>query len=97
MTFGKALACILCPPFAVRDKGCGTVLFVGVLWLCVWIPGSIAAFVIEREREPQIVDVYHHYERPRPRPRPEPTPQPRTRPRVYMRPSEKSQETPPEE
>ncbi|MFW6164375.1 MAG: YqaE/Pmp3 family membrane protein [Planctomycetota bacterium] len=46
MTFGRALLCILLPPLAVLDKGCGTVLIVTLLTLAGWVPGAIAALVV---------------------------------------------------
>jgi uncharacterized membrane protein YqaE (UPF0057 family) len=46
MTLGKMLWCIFLPPVAVLDRGLGSVLLVFVLWLCGWIPGTIAAWVI---------------------------------------------------
>lgn len=54
MGLGKGLLCILCPPLAVLDKGCGTVLLVTVLWCCAWVPGSIAAWIIN-SRQPQVI------------------------------------------
>jgi uncharacterized membrane protein YqaE (UPF0057 family) len=46
MGFGRALLCLLLPPLAVLDKGCGTVLIVAALTLCGWVPGAIAALVV---------------------------------------------------
>jgi len=46
MSFLRALVCILLPPLAVLDKGCGSILLVTLLWLLGWIPGVIAALVI---------------------------------------------------
>ena len=46
MSIGRALLCILLPPLAVLDKGCGSLLLVTVLTLCGWIPGIIGALVI---------------------------------------------------
>jgi uncharacterized membrane protein YqaE (UPF0057 family) len=46
MGLGRALLCIMLPPLAVLDKGCGTVLIVAVLTLFGWVPGAIAALVI---------------------------------------------------
>lgn len=46
MSASQVLWCILVPPYAVRHKGCGIMLIVGLLWLCAWIPGSIAALLI---------------------------------------------------
>ncbi len=41
----RALICILFPPLAVIDRGCGAILLVFILTLCGWIPGVIAAIV----------------------------------------------------
>ncbi len=49
MGLGRAILCLLLPPLAVIDKGCGSLLLVTVLWLCGWIPGVIAAVVICRD------------------------------------------------
>jgi uncharacterized membrane protein YqaE (UPF0057 family) len=46
MGLGRALLCIFLPPLAVLDKGCGSVLIVGILTLAGWIPGIIAALII---------------------------------------------------
>ena len=45
MSLGRALLCILLPPLAILDKGCGTILLVTLLTLCGWVPGVIAALV----------------------------------------------------
>jgi len=39
----RAIICIIFPPLAVLDKGCGSILLVIILTLCGWIPGVIAA------------------------------------------------------
>jgi uncharacterized membrane protein YqaE (UPF0057 family) len=46
MGCGRALLCILFPPLAVLDKGCGAILLVAVLTLCGWVPGAIAALIV---------------------------------------------------
>jgi len=46
MGLGRALLCILLPPLAILDKGCGTILLVSLLTLCGWVPGVIAALVV---------------------------------------------------
>ncbi|MEZ7496854.1 YqaE/Pmp3 family membrane protein [Leeuwenhoekiella aequorea] len=46
MSFLRALVAIFLPPLAVLDKGCGSVLIVGLLTICGWIPGIIAALII---------------------------------------------------
>ena len=43
MGCGRALLCIIFPPLAVIDRGCGTVIIVLLLTLAGWIPGAIAA------------------------------------------------------
>ena len=42
----RALLCIRLPPLAVIDRGCGTVLIVFALTLAGWIPGVIAALLV---------------------------------------------------
>ncbi len=42
----RALVCILFPPLAVLDQGCGSILLVAVLTCIGWVPGVIAAIVI---------------------------------------------------
>lgn len=49
MSCSRALLCILFPPLAVLDKGCGTVMIVGILTLLGWIPGAIAALIVVNE------------------------------------------------
>jgi uncharacterized membrane protein YqaE (UPF0057 family) len=51
MGFGRAVVCILLPPLAVIDKGCGSILLVTVLTLFGWIPGIIGAMVICTRKE----------------------------------------------
>jgi uncharacterized membrane protein YqaE (UPF0057 family) len=42
----RVLICILLPPLAVLDKGCGSFLLVFVLTMLGWIPGILAALII---------------------------------------------------
>lgn len=42
----RVLVCLFCPPLAVLDKGCGSILIVAVLTGVGWVPGVIAALVI---------------------------------------------------
>ena len=51
MGFFRAVFCILLPPLAVIDKGCGSILLVTVLTICGWIPGIIGAMVICTRKE----------------------------------------------
>jgi uncharacterized membrane protein YqaE (UPF0057 family) len=46
MGCGRAILCIIFPPLAVLDRGCGTVLIVFLLTLAAWIPGVIAALLV---------------------------------------------------
>ncbi len=46
MGCGRALLCILFPPLAVIDRGCGTVVIVLALTLAGWVPGAIAALFL---------------------------------------------------
>jgi len=42
----RVLICLFCPPLAVLDKGCGSIVLVAVLTGVGWVPGVIAALVI---------------------------------------------------
>ncbi|RPD98519.1 YqaE/Pmp3 family membrane protein [Aureibaculum marinum] len=42
----RVLLSIICPPLAVLDKGCGSIVIVFLLTLCGWVPGIIAALII---------------------------------------------------
>jgi uncharacterized membrane protein YqaE (UPF0057 family) len=46
MGFWRAVLCIILPPLAVLDKGCGTILIVAILTLVGWIPGVLAALIV---------------------------------------------------
>jgi uncharacterized membrane protein YqaE (UPF0057 family) len=46
----RAILCLILPPLAVIDKGCGSILIVTVLTLVGWVPGVIAAVVIALDR-----------------------------------------------
>ncbi len=51
MSIPRAIICILLPPLAVIDKGCGSFLIVLMLTLFGWIPGIIGAMVICTRKE----------------------------------------------
>jgi len=38
--------CVLFPPLSVLDRGCGAILIVTVLTIAGWVPGVIAALLI---------------------------------------------------
>jgi len=42
----RVLVCIIFPPLAVLDKGCGSIVITTLLTLVGWVPGVIAALVI---------------------------------------------------
>ncbi|MBI9040134.1 YqaE/Pmp3 family membrane protein [Lutibacter sp.] len=42
----RVFLCIIFPPLAVVDKGCGSILIVFILTCLGWIPGVIAALII---------------------------------------------------
>lgn len=46
MGCGRAIICIIFPPLAVIDRGCGTFLIVLLLTAAGWIPGVIAALLL---------------------------------------------------
>jgi len=46
MGLGRAVLCVIFPPLAVLDRGCGTVLLVLLLTLAGWVPGVIAALLL---------------------------------------------------
>ncbi|MFC2110477.1 YqaE/Pmp3 family membrane protein [Bacteroidota bacterium] len=50
MSFLRALACIFFPPLGVYDKGCGSILIVLILTIAGWVPGIIAALIINNKK-----------------------------------------------
>jgi uncharacterized membrane protein YqaE (UPF0057 family) len=46
MGCGRAILCLIFPPLAVIDRGCGTVIIVFALTLAGWVPGAIAALLL---------------------------------------------------
>jgi len=47
----RVLVCIILPPLAVLDKGCGSVVIVSLLTLAGWVPGVIGALVINNKND----------------------------------------------
>jgi len=45
----RVLLCIILPPLAVLDKGCGSIVIVTLLTLAGWVPGVIGALVINNK------------------------------------------------
>jgi uncharacterized membrane protein YqaE (UPF0057 family) len=46
MSCGRVVLCVLLPPLAVLDKGCGSIVIVFLLTLLGWVPGVIGALII---------------------------------------------------
>jgi uncharacterized membrane protein YqaE (UPF0057 family) len=46
----RAIICIIFPPLAVIDRGCGAILLVLILTCCGWIPGVIAAILFNTRK-----------------------------------------------
>lgn len=46
MSCSRVLLCVLLPPLAVLDRGCGSIALVLVLTLCGWVPGALTALMI---------------------------------------------------
>ena len=42
----RVLLCIVFPPLAVIDKGCGSILLVIILTSLGWVPGTLGALLI---------------------------------------------------
>jgi uncharacterized membrane protein YqaE (UPF0057 family) len=49
MSLFRAVLCIVFPPLAVLDRGCGTIVIVMLLTLAGWVPGAIAALLLNYE------------------------------------------------
>lgn len=49
MSIWRVILCIIFPPLAVYDKGCGSFLIVLLLTLAGWIPGVIGALIINNK------------------------------------------------
>jgi uncharacterized membrane protein YqaE (UPF0057 family) len=47
----RYILCLIAPPLAVIDQGCGSILLVFILTLCGWLPGTICAFIIVLEKK----------------------------------------------
>lgn len=46
MGCARVILCIVFPPLAVLDKGCGTIVLITLLTLFGWVPGAIGALVV---------------------------------------------------
>jgi uncharacterized membrane protein YqaE (UPF0057 family) len=50
MSIWRVLLCIIFPPLAIIDKGCGSFILVFILTLIGWVPGVIAALIINNKK-----------------------------------------------
>ena len=50
MSIWRVILCIIFPPLAIVDKGCGSCIIVFLLTLCGWVPGVIAALIINNKK-----------------------------------------------
>jgi uncharacterized membrane protein YqaE (UPF0057 family) len=50
MSLLRVILCIVFPPLAVVDKGCGSFLIVFILTILGWIPGVLAALIINNKQ-----------------------------------------------
>lgn len=46
MSIWRVLVCVVFPPLAVIDQGCGSIVIVTLLTIAGWIPGVLAALII---------------------------------------------------
>ncbi|HOE95775.1 MAG TPA: YqaE/Pmp3 family membrane protein [Candidatus Sumerlaeota bacterium] len=51
MSCFRVLLCVIFPPLAVIDKGCGSFLIVCLLTVVGWVPGVLGALIICREAD----------------------------------------------
>lgn len=51
----RVILCIIFPPLAVLDKGCGSVLLVTILTIIFWLPGVLAALIISSQQQPLVM------------------------------------------
>ena len=49
MGLGRAILCVIFPPLAVLDKGCGSILLVVILTILGWAPGVVGAIVLNKK------------------------------------------------
>lgn len=57
MGCGKVLLCVIFPPLAVLDQGCGTVVIVTLLTIFGWLPGALAALFVCLNPSHRVVEV----------------------------------------
>ena len=55
MSIGRVLLCVIFPPLAVLDKGCGALTLTILLTLVGWAPGVVAAILFNRPERTVVV------------------------------------------
>ena len=55
MSIGRVFVCVLFPPLAVLDRGCGAITLTTILTLVGWVPGVIAAILFNRPERTVVV------------------------------------------
>jgi uncharacterized membrane protein YqaE (UPF0057 family) len=50
MSIWRAIVCIIFPPLAVLDRGCGSIAIVTILTVIGWIPGVLAALIVNNQK-----------------------------------------------
>ena len=50
MSLLRAILCIVFPPLAVIDKGCGSIIIVTLLTIAGWVPGVIGVIFINTRK-----------------------------------------------
>ncbi len=50
MSILRAILCIIFPPLAVIDKGCGSIVIVTLLTIAGWVPDVIGAIFINTRK-----------------------------------------------
>lgn len=51
MSCFRVLLCIILPPLAVLDKGCGAIVITTILTLVGWVPGVLAAILFNTQSD----------------------------------------------
>jgi uncharacterized membrane protein YqaE (UPF0057 family) len=50
MSIWRVIVCVIFPPLAVLDKGCGSIAIVTILTVIGWIPGVLAALIVNNQK-----------------------------------------------
>ncbi len=50
MSIWRVIVCVIFPPLAVLDRGCGSIAIVTILTIIGWIPGVLAALIVNNQK-----------------------------------------------